>query len=170
MTMAQAARAVRADASNARRAPVSSAHPRKVAVSETAPILTVIHGGQGRYMRAVVVSAVAIVTMLGAVAGRAHMAEQQIRLDRLSNDVRRARAHFDSLRAERAELQSPDVLIAQARSMGLVPSLGNRVVSIPADLAASVVATVGVVDADIGDHTTSALDEVGRIKSTVGGD
>lgn len=167
--MAQALRAprpVRSDASSARRVADPMHH---VGASETAPILTVIHGGQGRYMRVVVVSVTAIALMLGAVAGRAHMAEQQIRLDTLNNDVRRARAHFDSLRAERAELQSPDVLIAQARSMGLVPSLGNRVVSIPADVAAAVVSSVGTIDADIGRDVSTALDEFGRIKSTVGG-
>lgn len=164
--MAVPARVTRAEASASRR---TVGPTGRAATSETAPILTVIHGGQSRYVRVVVASATVIVVMLCVVAGRAHMAEQQLRLDKLNQDVRRARAHFDSLRAERAELQSPDVLIARARSMGLVPSLGNRVVSVPAELAASVVATVGAIDADIGSDVASALDEFGRIKATVGG-
>ena len=80
----------------------------------------------------------------------------------------RARAHYDELRAERALLQSPSVLLEKARSFGMVPAVGMKVVEIPAEVAAEVAASVGKIDADIASTTESKLDDFGRIKRQVG--
>jgi hypothetical protein len=103
------------------------------------------------------------------VALRAHMAQQQMKMDKLNYDISRAREHFDTLRAERASLQSPEVLTEQARIMGMVPSLGVTIVGIPAAVAAEVAATVGKVDPDVVAADESPLDEFGRLKKTVVG-
>jgi hypothetical protein len=97
------------------------------------------------------------------------MAQQEMRLDKLNYDITRARAHFETLRAERANLQSPGQLMNQASLMGLVPSLPIRMVGIPAAVAAEVAATVGKVDSDVVAHTESPLDEFGRMKAVVVG-
>lgn len=115
-----------------------------------------------------VVLSMAVVLLL-VVVGRAYMAEQQMQLDKLNSDVRRAREYFDELRARRAELQSPENLVAVAWKAGLVPSVGNKVVNIPADVAATVAATVGKIDADIASGVESPLDEFGRVKARVDG-
>jgi diphthamide synthase subunit DPH2 len=107
--------------------------------------------------------------MFGVVSLRAHMAQQEMRLDKLNYDISRARNHFETLRAERARLQSPEQLIAQARAMGLVPSVGSHMVDIPAHIAAEVASSVGKVDADVIADTESPLDEFGRMKATVVG-
>lgn len=142
------------------RAPETSREPR--------PVLTVIEGGQRRYVRAMVVAVVTSSLMFGVVAGRAHMAAQQMKLDRLNSDVRRARSYFDELRAQRAELQSPEFLLPLVRAMGMVPSVGNKVVQVSPEVAAAVASTVGKVDSDIADAVESPLDEFGRIKASVG--
>ncbi|MFY8237840.1 MAG: hypothetical protein ACOVK5_01290, partial [Ilumatobacteraceae bacterium] len=99
-----------------------------------------------------------------------HMAQQEMRLDKLNYDISRAREHFETLRARRANMQSPELLIGQARTLGLVPSLGTRLIDIPAATAAEVAATVGKVDSDVIAHAESPLDEFGRMKATaVGG-
>jgi hypothetical protein len=103
------------------------------------------------------------------VAVRAHMAQQQMKIDKLNYDISRAREHFDTLRAERASLQSPEVLTEQARVMGMVPSLGVTIVNIPPGIAAEVASTVGKVDADVVAANESPLDEFGRLKKTVVG-
>jgi hypothetical protein len=103
------------------------------------------------------------------VAVRAHMAQQQMKMDKLNYDISRAREHFDTLRAQRASLQSPEVLTEQARAMGMVPSQGVTIVNIPAAIAAEVAATVGKVDADVVAADESPLDEFGRLKKTVVG-
>ena len=112
---------------------------------------------------------VVVLLMFMVVSLRAHMAQQEMRLDKLNYDISRAREHFETLRARRANMQSPELLIGQARTLGLVPSLGTRLIDIPAATAAEVAATVGKVDSDVIAHTESPLDEFGRMKATTVG-
>jgi len=134
---------------------------------EVGPRLTLVPERDQRYWRVLVAVSVIAAVMFGVVSLRAHMAQQEMRLDKLNYDISRARNHFETLRAERARLQSPDQLISQARAMGLVPSVGSHMVDIPAHIAAEVASSVGKVDADVIAHTESPLDEFGRMKATV---
>ena len=133
------------------------------------PKLVLVPQSDRRYLRVFTVVALVVVVMFCIVSLRAHMAQQEMRLDKLNDDITRARAHFETLRAERANLQSPGQLMNQASLMGLVPSLGIRMVGIPAAVAAEVAATVGKVDSDVVAHTESPLDEFGRMKAVVVG-
>ncbi len=133
------------------------------------PKLVLVPQSDRRYLRVFTVVALVVVVMFCIVSLRAHMAQQEMRLDKLNYDITRARAHFETLRAERANLQSPGQLMNQASLMGLVPSLGIRMVGIPAAVAAEVAATVGKVDSDVVAHTESPLDEFGRMKAVVVG-
>ena len=133
------------------------------------PKLVLVPQSDRRYLRVFTVVALVVVVMFCIVSLRAHMAQQEMRLDKLNYDITRARAHFETLRAERANLQSPGQLMNQASLMGLVPSLGIRMVGIPAAVAAEVAATVGKVDSEVVAHTESPLDEFGRMKAVVVG-
>ena len=133
------------------------------------PKLVLVPQSDRRYLRVFTVVALVVVVMFCIVSLRAHMAQQEMRLDKLNYDITRARAQFETLRAERANLQSPGQLMNQASLMGLVPSLGIRMVGIPAAVAAEVAATVGKVDSDVVAHTESPLDEFGRMKAVVVG-
>ncbi len=145
--------------------------PTVLAPKETSgrPSLTVVPREERRYLRVVVVAGLIVTTMGLVVALRAHMAHQQMRIDSLNYDITRARMHFDTLRAERAALQSPEKLIASAREMGMVPSVSTRIMDVPAAVAAEVAATVGKVDADVVAAAESPLDEFGRLKPSVVG-
>lgn len=110
-----------------------------------------------------------IVVALVVVAGRVHMASQQIELDRLNNDVRRARIYFDSLRSDRARLLSPENLIAEAARAGLSTGRSNRIIEVDTATAVFLATRVGTIDADIGASVESPLDEFGRIKAAVAG-
>ncbi len=136
---------------------------------ESRPRLTVVPQAERRYVRAVTLVVGLLVAMGMVVALRAHMAQQQMHIDKLNYDISRAREHFDALRAERASLQSPEVLTVKAHEMGMVPSLGVTIVNVPASVAAEVAATVGKVDSDVVAATESPLDEFGRLKKTVVG-
>ena len=133
------------------------------------PKLVLVPQSERRYLRVFSVVALVVAVMFCIVALRAHMAQQEMRLDKLNYDITRARAHVETLRAERANLQSPGQLMNQAGLMGLVPSLGIRMVGIPAAVAAEVAATVGKGDSDVVAHTESPLDEFGRMKAVVVG-
>jgi cell division protein FtsL len=136
---------------------------------ESRPRLTVVPKEDRRYVVFAVAAASVLLAMGLVVAVRAHMAQQQMKIDKLNYDISRAREHFDTLRAERASLQSPEVLTEQARAMGMVPSQGVTIVNVPAGIAAEVAATVGKVDADVVKTSESPLDEFGRLKKTVVG-
>jgi hypothetical protein len=141
--------------------------PREV--GESRPRLTIVPDSERRYVRVFALIGVIVFAMFAVVALRAHMAQQQMRFDKLNYDISRAREHFDTLRSERAALQSPTVLISQARTMGLVQSVGTRLLEVPAATAAEIAATVGKVDADVIASQQSPLDEFGRLKATVEG-
>ena len=106
--------------------------------------------------------------LCGVVALRTYMAQQQMRLDTITRDIKRSRNYFDELRATRAELQSPSVLLQKARIIGMVPVWGTKVLEIPADIAAEVAATVGKVDIDVAVGGESALKEFGKVKAQIG--
>lgn len=129
--------------------------------------LTVVERRQRRFVIAFIGPIVLFAAMFGATAMRSYIAGQQMRLDHLNSDIARARQHFDELRAERAQLQSPSHLMEVARQQGLVGAVGTQIVSIPASVAAQVAATVGKVDADVAGPQTSQLDAFGHLKATV---
>lgn len=136
---------------------------------DSRPKLVLVPQSERRYFRVITTVVLVGILMLGIVSLRAYMAQQEMRLDKLNYDITRARAHFETLRAERANLQSPGQLMNQAGLMGLVPSFGIRIVGIPASVAAEVAATVGKVDSDVVAHNESPLDEFGRMKAVVVG-
>ena len=131
--------------------------------------LSVVPQTESISVRVFFVLAGIVVAMGLVVALRVQMANQQMQIDSLNYDISRARLHFDTLRAERATLQSPEKLITSAQSMGMVPSVSTRIIDIPASIAAEVAATVGKVDTDVASATESQLDEFGRLKVAVVG-
>ena len=136
---------------------------------EQRPKLVLVGKSERRYYRVFTVLAALVILRCCIVSLRAHMAQQEMRLDQMNYDITRARSHFETLRAQRANLQSPGQLMKQASMMGLVPNLGIQVVGIPASVAADVASTVGKVDSDVAAHIESPLDEFGRMKSVVVG-
>lgn len=77
------------------------------------------------------------------------IAEQQLRLDRVSTDVRLARQHYNELRQQRAELRAPDYLRAQAIMLGMWPGSGAKFEEIPAEVVTMVLASTGEMDDSI---------------------
>lgn len=137
--------------------------------AERRPILVLVQGGKSRGAGIVATLVTVALTLLLVVAVQAQMAQRQMELDRINSDITRARRHFETLRAERAELQSPTHLIARANQIGLVPGMTVRVVEIPSDVAAEVVATTGKIDDDVADSPESPLDRFSRLKPAVVG-
>ena len=83
------------------------------------------------------------------------IAEQQLRLDRVSTDVRLARQHYNELRQQRAELRAPDYLRAQAIILGMWPGSGAKFEDVPAEVVTMVLASTGEMDEAIAKPKTS---------------
>ena len=131
------------------------------------PDLRLVPRRSRRSVRISTVVGVVIGSLFVVVLLRTHMAQQQLRLDRLNSDIVRARNNFDRLRAERARFQSPAYLTERARAMGMVQGLDTNMVNIPVDIAVLVASGVGKVDVDVKSERTTHLDEFGRMKRTV---
>jgi len=77
------------------------------------------------------------------------IAEQQLRLDKITTDVRLARIHYDELRQQRAELRAPDYLREKAMMLGMSQGVSAEFEEVPADVVASVLAATGDMDKEI---------------------
>jgi hypothetical protein len=70
--------------------------------------------GRSAVSRATLVVFTLTVFTIAVVVFQATIAEQQLRLDALTQDLRLAESHYDNLRQERAELLSPSRLREEA--------------------------------------------------------
>lgn len=77
---------------------------------------------------------------------QATIAEQQLRLDRVSNDLRMAETHYDNLRQQRAELLAPVRLREEAMMLGMYQGLTAKFVEVPADVIAAVMISTANMD------------------------
>lgn len=110
---------------------------------------------------------VSVFAMMAIVIGfQAFIAEQQLKLDKVTTDLRLARLNFDELRQQRADLLAPDYLRDRARLMGMSQGLGSRFTDVPADIVAQVVAATGNMDSVFADPAnTPSIQPGGLINS-----
>ena len=91
-----------------------------------------------RATRATLVVTAISAFIIAVVIFQATIAEQQLRLDALTKDLRMAEAHYNNLRQERAELLSPSRLREQAVMLGMYQGLSTKFKEVPADVVAQV--------------------------------
>ena len=77
------------------------------------------------------------------------IAQQQLKLDKITTEVRLARFHYDELRQQRAELRAPDNLREQAMLLGMSQGVSASFSEIPSDVVATVLAATGSMDKEI---------------------
>jgi len=140
--------------------------PRKKAAQR--PNLVVVRQQRRRVNRSAVILASLVAMMFAVVSLRIYMAQQQVKLDQLNQDVTKARQYFDQLRAERSNLQSPSVLMEQAKVLGMEPAVKTKIIAVSPEVAAVVAATVGKIDEDFLGPSQSPLVRFGEVKSQVG--
>ena len=85
--------------------------------------------------------------MVSSVIGlQAYIAGQQLKLDRVTSEIRLATAYKLELQQQRAGLLSPEYLRAKASEIMMSPGLGSKFVEIPQDAVAAVVISTGDMD------------------------
>ena len=128
--------------------------------------LTVVSQESRRRVSVVMFAVAAVLTMVASVIGfQAFIAEQQLKLDRVSTDLRLAKLNYDELRQQRADLMAPDYLREKARLMYMMQGLGSRFMEVPADVVAEVVVSTGLMDAKIADPAMTAQPTIGGLES-----
>jgi hypothetical protein len=97
------------------------------------------------------------VFIIAVIIFQATIAEQQLRLDALTRDLRMAEAHYDNLRQQRAELLMPVRLREEAVMMGMYQGFSTKFVEVPAEVVAEVMASTAKMNPQFADPSTSAV-------------
>ncbi len=84
--------------------------------------------------------------MLGAAVLNTRLAERQLRVDELDQDVAESRTRFDVLRGQRAELRSPGRLSREATALGMFTATAGTFVRVSPDVYARALAASGSID------------------------
>ena len=121
---------------------------------------------------ALVLVGVIVALMLAAVVLHTRLAERQVEIDKVESAVTEARARFDVLRQQRAELRAPNRLAAAGAEEGMVTSPAADFLPVDPLTVASILAASGAVtegDGSIHD-AFEPLDQIRRVKAAAAGD
>ncbi|MGA9279300.1 hypothetical protein [Ilumatobacter sp.] len=118
--------------------------------SGQAPALSVVAAGRPRWPAIIggVGLCVVLVVMLGAAVFHTQLAQRQLKVDQLDQQVSDERVRFDELRRDRAVLRSPQRIADEATALGMVPADGVRFVDVDPMVLARQLAAAGVTDDD----------------------
>jgi hypothetical protein len=96
--------------------------------------------------------------LIAVVIGfQAFIAQQQLKLDHISKEVRLARNYTEELRQQKTSLIAPDRLRAEAAMQGMTQGLGSRFTEIPEDVVAQVLVATGQMDEAIAQPQQTAV-------------
>lgn len=109
------------------------------------------------------------VLMLAAVVLHTRLAERQLEIDRLEEQVSEARGRFDVLRQQRAELRSPNRLMLESADLGMRPSARTEFLEVDSASLAQVLVAAGGVNDVTGDvEQPDPLDQIRRVRQAEG--
>jgi len=104
--------------------------------------------------------------MLGTVVLHTRLAERQVEIDKLEQDVTDARNRFDVLRQQRAELRSPTRLAIEAERLRMIPAPRTEFLDVDPQTVAEVLASAGIVDEATGTVSTEdPLEQIRKVKA-----
>ena len=119
--------------------------------------LTLVPEATRRTIRLFAAGAVGLFLLMSIAIGfQAVIAEQQLKLDHVSSELRLAKLYQDQLRQERAGLLAPEFLRTQAGLQGMAQGLGSRFVEVPQDVVAQVVIATALMDPKIAEPSATS--------------
>ncbi len=140
-----AVRAFDVDEAEFEQATSGATAPRRAPESESGSHLRVVAQPVNRRSRAMSRATVMVLSIstfiIAVIVFQATIAEQQLRLDSLTTDLRLAETHYDNLRQQRAELLMPTRLREEAVMMGMYQGMSTKFMEVPADVVAEVMAS-----------------------------
>jgi hypothetical protein len=96
--------------------------------------------------------------LIAVVIGfQAFIAQQQLKLDHLTKEVRLARLYTDELRQQKTTLIAPDFLRGEAALQGMTQGLGARFAEVPEDVVAQVLVATGQMDSELREPQHTAV-------------
>lgn len=146
---------------------------RQAPVRSTRPELSVVPTRRRRWPAVIgfVLISLMLVAMLGAAIFHTQLAQRQLRIDDLENEVQAERERFDELRRDRAVLRSPGRIASEAVRFEMVRGETSRFIEVDPAALARQLAAAGVVDDDASRviEETGPLDQFRDVKSVSAG-
>jgi len=140
-----AVRALEVDEAEFEQATSGATAPRRAPEGESGSHLRVVAQPVNRRSRAMSRATVMVLSIsafiIAVIVFQATIAEQQLRLDSLTTDLRLAETHYDNPRQQRAELLMPTRLREEAVMMGMYQGMSTKFMEVPADVVAEVMAS-----------------------------
>ena len=165
-----AVRAFDVDEAGFEQATSGTTAPRRAPESESGSHLRVVAQPVNRRSRAMSRATVMVLSIstfiIAVIVFQATIAEQQLRLDSLTNDLRLAETHYDNLRQQRAELLMPTRLREEAVMMGMYQGMSTKFMEVPADVVAEVMASTSKMNPLFADPS-AAVASAGAIAQMV---
>lgn len=113
-------------------------------------------------------AAVIITLMMVVVVFQTRLAETQLNIDVIEDQIAVEQARYNELRLERSSLREPSRLVSQATSLGMVPGTKTTFKDIDADAVAAVLVSMGGIDPDQFANTREPLKNYSSVKAIFG--
>lgn len=110
-----------------------------------------------------------VAVMMAVVVAQTNIAENQMQIDRIEDDIAAERDRYDTLRLERSTLREPSRLVVEARALGMQPGVGVDFTTVDPMTVAAVLVATGGVDPELLSEVDDPLREYGEFKAILGG-
>jgi hypothetical protein len=156
--------------------PVLAPAPKRVAPRRSrSPIArAVTHRDASSASRRLVVTGVGVLlllvgVMMAVVVAQTYIAGNQMRIDRIEDDIAAERDRYDTLRLERSLRREPARLVVEARALGMQPGVGVDFTTVEPMTVAAVLVATGGVDPELLSDSEDPFREYGEFKAILGG-
>ncbi|MFM1752472.1 MAG: hypothetical protein RL119_1434 [Actinomycetota bacterium] len=110
-----------------------------------------------------------ITLMMVVVVFQTRLAETQMNIDAIEQQISVERARYDELRLQRSSLREPSRLVTEATALGMVPGTKTTFKSVDPSAVASVLVSLGGLDLEQFSNTLDPLKNYSAVKALVGG-
>lgn len=114
-------------------------------------------------------AAVIITLMMVVVVFQTRLAETQLNIDVIEDQIAIEQARYNELRLERSSLREPSRLVAEATSLGMVPGTKTVFKNVDPNAVAAVLVSMGGLDPEQFANTREPLKNYSAVKSIFGG-
>ena len=115
-------------------------------------------------------AAIIITLMMVVVVFQTRLAETQLNIDVIEQQIADERARYDELRLQRSVLREPSRLVAEATALGMVPGTKTVFTSVDPAAVASVLVSLGGSDIEQFANTREPLKNYSAVKALSGGE
>jgi len=116
----------------------------------------------------VTLAVVTITLMMVVVIFQTRLAETQLKVDVIEQQISVERARYDELRLQRSALREPSRLVGEASALGMVPGSKTKFTTVDPAAVASVLVSMGGLDLEQFTNTREPLKNYSALKALIG--